>query len=482
MPKFEELVTVSGSSWASSIYMYANQSDEELLGATTVLEELTLDFLNQKASLIGWTATRSTVKIGLEMLDRKSPPGQIWQHIVGATFLEPFGLNAPDAMLAASPNDVARIVANNPKLEHATFYTPRADRPSSYVIFGALWTPVGHTGSGYTAVGLQMSPGQIGSPFYPNGTTVTYPPLVPLLESNRTVLLGGGFVEAFAFGGAAPSDPTAQSGGDAVSVGAPPIPFTLADAVGVSSNEPAVDLAKSMLTSILNPTANYWPVTSEQFPSPEPGNIFQLADGGDVENAGLIPLLQRDVESAVWVANSDQILNSSYPWQAFCGDTATRTWPAFDPVAAGLADQLMDKFGYATDFYYYNQVFEQSELLPIACEIWESEKKGKPAFLTFTSIVLRNDWWGLKGGNKVEVFLMYLLNVADFNARLPDETKADINLGVNGSFAYWPNYKTMFENPPEVTTYTMRQVNLLAALGEYSVLDSSELLKRFLGG
>ena len=61
------------------------------------------------------------------------------------------------------------------------------------------------------AVSFQMCADYIGTPFYPNDSKVTYPPApccpggkCPSCCKGETLIVGGGMIESFAFGGAAP--------------------------------------------------------------------------------------------------------------------------------------------------------------------------------------------------------------------------------------------------------------------------------------
>jgi hypothetical protein len=357
-------------------------------------------------------------------------------------------------------------------------------RPADFVVLGALAAAEGHVATPANTVALEMSPDYIGSPFYPNNSKVVFPQQVDILDDDSvTALVGGGMLESFAFGGKSPGRP-GQSGGKAVEVGAPKAPFKLADAIGISSWTFGLQLENLALgtASSINPAVSYWPVTSSAFPPPEDTMDMKATDGGNYDNSGLLPLLQREAERIVWVASSYQGLNESYPWQSFCSQAAAVE--GFDPIQAGVIAQVVDKFGYGAqvsdsgNMLSNNQVFERAGIMSLCCNIWELKQQGKPAVVKFTQNVTKNSWWGIEGGTTVEIILLYLESSAKFNSALPDETQAELKKGE--MFPGFPIFSTMVLNPPEIVAYSAPQANLLAALGEYAVLQNKELFESFL--
>jgi len=479
MPKVEGLSSVSGGSWMSSLYMFVDRRPSLLLGTKTVPSELTMGYLEQKHSEILNAAT-SSFNYAIEcLLGKGTPVSELWQKTVGKVFLEPFGLNSPVAYLAGSEADAERISANNPTLAEAEFNVPRPNRPKTFIINGALSAPIGYVSTPNNTVALQMSPDYIGSPFYPNSSKVMLEGT--FLNWDCSALVGGGMLESFAFGGLVPKSKEAQNGGEAMPVGAPPVPFTLSDAMGISSWTYGLQLENTLL-AFSNPSVRYWPITSPpEFPPTHPDKQMTTADGGNYDNAGLLALLQREAEKIVWISSSWQGLNESYPWDTHCL-TKTASEP-FDPVLAGVVDSVVDKFGFgnevsdAGNYLQNNQVFNKDEIFPLSCQIWELKQQGKPAVVKFNTTLLKNTWWNIEGGSEVEIILIYLESATEFNDALPETTQAEIATGDKGKLASFPIYKTMFQNPPEAVGYTGPQTNLLAAFGEYAVVQNKALFE-----
>jgi len=337
---------------------------------------------------------------------------------------------------------------------------------------GTLLGPEHFRATGKSAVSFQMSPDFTGCPFYPDDSTVTYKRVSNMaccLPKQQELVVGGGLVETFAFNGEAPSG-TEQSSG-MVDVGAPCLSMSLCQAAGISSDSPASELQLLPgLGDLLTPKVTYWPVTSEQVPTAQAAARFDAGDGGVLENAGLLALLQRGAKKAIWVANSYRGLNSDY-------DLAAATAENFDPDKAGVIEQLYDKFGYGyqNKEYYYsnNQVFEKEALLPLVQQIVALKKDGQPAVIRASFEVLPNTWWGIKGGNTVEIFLIYLERVADFEDLLPLDTQKELAKGDDGRFPGYPTYKT------SLADLRPCQVNLLAAQAEFCVRSNKAELIEF---
>merc|ERR1719387_3378250 len=144
--------------------------------------------------------------------------------------------------------------------------------------------PIGESGpenNGHP-VSFQMSPDYSGSPFYPKIPIVGSPEEGIIdYKTTKHLTVGGGLVQTFAVGNAAP---TQQSGGVGIRMPSPKLPFTLADAIGISSSAYAADLM-SLPSGIklwnLIPEVDYWPVT-------KPGQPSQAAVKFEVGDAGLM--------------------------------------------------------------------------------------------------------------------------------------------------------------------------------------------------
>merc|ERR1711884_649125 len=157
---------------------------------------------------------------------------------------------------------------------------------------GAILTPCVHPTQCYKANGnnvysLQMSPDFTGAPFHPGGGAVDYT-LNKHLPYHVTV--GGGLVQTFAFGGPAPSDESGGNSGKLTHMPPPRHPFTLRQAAAISSCALASVMNVASIDDMI-PRLELWPVRPQKH---ENGNVYLMGDGGNIENAGLLPMLQRN--------------------------------------------------------------------------------------------------------------------------------------------------------------------------------------------
>merc|ERR1719215_2365687 len=102
---------------------------------------------------------------------------------------------------------------------------------------------------------------------------------------------------------------------------------------------------------------------------------------------------------------------------------------------------------------------------------------GEPLVARRRLRTLENSWWGLQGGDVVDVVFVLLQRSQDFEARLPAETQAELRAGAEGEFSRFPNYRTIFQNA-DITALTASQANLLAAFGEFAIMRHAELFKQ----
>jgi len=456
----DALSTVSGGTWAASIYMFADAEPDTLLGGPTDPAKLDMAELGRTPPPLGAVGTTWTGTIALRLKALGVPLKLLWISTVAEAILQPFGLGRLDTFMAAS------------KLANETFLTPRPGRPRNFIMSGTVEAPEGCAASAESVVSLQMSPDYTGSPFYPNDTTVSYevasgvsrPPL-------RNVLIGGGLVETFAFGSEQPMD--GQSGDQDMHGQAPVGPFSLARAVGISSAAFAAEASKAVGT-LVDPQINIWPVTSAAHPGPQPAMSYQLGDGANQENTGLLALLQRGASKVAVMINTYAPLDTKVD---FCEAPAD-----FD--CTGLVSyDMADKFGYYSPgsvtmaFDTNNQIFDKRDLLPLLCELGKLRKAGKPLAVRETLMLVENTWWGIEGGRAVDVAFVLLDKSEEFESRLPADTQAKLKSGsMMGELTDYPYFKTIFPNE-DATALTNVQVNLLAAQMEYTVMQNADMFK-----
>ncbi|MGQ0680651.1 MAG: hypothetical protein ACT4OM_13535 [Actinomycetota bacterium] len=277
-------------------------------------------------------------------------------------------------------------------------------------------------------------------------------PLQPLISA----LVGGGFIEPFAWGCDAPA---ATSTTRRVRVGAPNAVFSVADASATSSSAYAAIFERVKGLDLLLPEQNYWPpVASGTQPAAQ---LFDFGDGGNLENYGLIPLIMRGVKEVLLFINTETPLNLDYHPRS--GKATGRDIDGYLPLLFGIP--VTDMLGVVSS-PDYNQVFPSSEYAPLVQELQDQKRNGKPLVVSQTHTIVQNYFWGAPGGGTIEILYFYLDEVREWMFKLPELVQQELEHGVNGPFPYFPNYKTIDENRPpwSLTQLTPQEVNLLADL------------------
>lgn len=224
------------------------------------------------------------------------------------------------------------------------------------------------------------------------------------------------------------------------------------------------------------PRVVYWPVLDSPTPPPdvttEPLSWY-ASDGGNLDNSGVPAMLQRRANKVVWWNHNYAIADAV--------DYCNATLP--DDVLLTTVDIFVgDKFGFMPNLLgMHNQVFQKEDLRPLMCDLQRLVKAGRPAVVRRPELqVVANDWWGVEP-YVVDLTMVYLDRVLDFERALPQEVQEVIEEEVPG----FPNYNTVFVNDVALGTVASLsgpQVNLLAAQGEYVVYESEDLLREVLDG
>ncbi len=315
---------------------------------------------------------------------------------------------------------------------------------------------------------VTCSPLYMGVPFH---QTITY-----TLESGGTVTVsvGGGFIEPFAWGSGAPA--SAASNGT-VSVSPPAGVFGIADACGTSSAAFAPVFAKHKDLEGLTPTSDYWAPTTSGTQQPPAADTF-FGDGGNLEDLGFLPLLQRGVRNIIVFLNTATPLDTSYVWSS-----------SNPPTADQVDSDLTQLFGYPSSAVPLtaggptDQVFLQSDFGPLVHALPARKLAGQTVYAQSTLTVQENGWWGIPGGGTVNVLWVYNDMVDAWRTQLELEIRGALDLGHLGPFAHFPNYRTLNQDLPpwSLTLLTTEQVNLLANLSAWNITENLSVFRSFLG-
>jgi hypothetical protein len=462
---------VSGGSWVTvpySFYERGPADDAELFGPIILPKHLRKDMLELEIppTELAATATRSFREALLDDM-LKEGVGAAWVGAVGQIFLAPFGLydhgrprsyTLDDDSLAAL---LARQAAGSP-LHADDFTLLRPNRPFPIIQSTLLGPASAGEVQRVAAVSLQFTPLYVGCPVR-HEVEFDYRLGVRLHRD-----IGGALVEPVAFGAAGPLEVRGAVGDYAFAglAGARELAFM----AGTSST--AYAEAMQHVPELKDhpdrvPCARYWPHHTDKGLESEE---WEIGDGGLMENYGLLPLIQRGVETAIVLVNTVQPLDLEYV-------------PGKDSYKKRVDDYLPPLFGVLENSpglgLERNQVFPTSEYAELITALQAAKRAGDPLVVVREHELLENEWWRIHGGRKLRVVWVYLDRVARFEAQLPEETAHAIKMGNHrprlGPCKGFPNYDTIDENFLELVQLTPYQVRLLTQLQSWVVLDRREV-------
>tara|TARA_B100001123_G_scaffold411037_2_gene506831 strand:- start:2564 stop:4144 length:1581 start_codon:yes stop_codon:yes gene_type:complete len=465
--KVDYISSVSGSAWLTVPYTYYQKNngleDQDLLGNQLKPRLLTLEYLSgRQVGTFALPPTQDFFRVlQAAHIDSRIPENEVWTHAVGKTFLKPYGLFDEHLRVGFTWNRLSEhdFYQRNPWLEKRLIHCVSQDRTRPYLLVHATLNmeESSDTENGSVhRVGFEFSPLASGSPEM-------------LTFSNQKSVpsrVGGGFVENFGIGSAAPSMRPGERG--VVKVSCPERVLTLADVTGASSAFSAKERDSSHY-----PSLTYWPVSGE---SNEVASTVRLSDGGDIENYGVIPVLRRKIVSIV------VFINTMWPLSL---DKFSEIWFEEDNDKQRHVDPfLAPLFGLGDSRFSQNHVFLQEDFEPLIHDFQDAKRAGCPLVSRRRHRVVHNQWWGVSGGWTAQVCWVYNDSVSAWVNELSSDVRAIVGAGrqavPSGPVQYFPHYKTRGQNPGALIRLTPVQVNLLSHFTCWVVLESSTDLKAVL--
>lgn len=477
--------TVSGGAICGAGYTYARQPtpDAELMGESRPPEELTWDLLLGSPPKLGEIATGDLAGALWRMVEAQVPRDQIWIRAIGDVYMAPLGLDGGDAPphYGLDLTQLAPVLERNPSLAASDFVLVREPSADGYarpflIVNSTLMWPVGDLRK-TNLVGCQTTPLYFGSAA-----------AVPLRDADLENTVGGGFIDACAAGCVAPIghlSPPPDGAMQWVEVEGPCRPYTLTDATATSGASFARQLAP--IDPDFAPEMTYWPVLPD---IDLKSAVHDFGDGGNIENYGLISLLLRGVEKVVVFINTSVPLDTRKTYDA---EHPPRPTEVDDVLPQLFGVPLRHLFGNENP-YPHDQVFESQDFGRVVGALQAAKRTGRGA-VTLTGLrTIDNEWWGLEGGQDVQILWFYLDRVPAWEARLPKTPnpqtgrtmEGDIRLGhrrfpwPSGPVAGFPNYKSVGQNPGKLLELTNQQVNLLTELTDWWVGDQRGSLEGLL--
>ena len=462
--------SVSGGTWASAAYTFlpSEFDDADFLGPATLNPaDLTvfefdakqkynaLDYLSPNN--LGHVPPRMSfyddIKVILDLKEKYGYPNDVlWQGLIGERIFNLWNLwtvgsnGLPTQYYSRNRTYVEKaVIDNNPSLRVSNFVLNQRTRP--YLIMNSS---------------IVSNPLQEGAQLLPfESSEVGIGVRATFNDGVHGQTIGGGLIQPFAMGSSWISDITGSS---LANVTMPSRPFSLVDMAGISSAAFAQDVQdKFPIFDGIVPKYNYWPVANRQT---TPVYNYDFADGGSLENTGLLSLLARNVRRVIVFANAGTPLANSG------GQITVSTEIAMlfgvQPTELAMATKEPHQQVPPNDDWTFNKVFLEGAYQPLLNELWRKNGiEGRPAIVKQTLRVLPNANWGIAGNYDVEILWVYNTMVPQWWSRLRLEVKAYLDTVPN-----FPNYSTVFQ-----LKLSVREVNALVQLSFWALYNEQALVK-----
>lgn len=473
---------VSGGAWALTLFSYlpGDVSDEEFLGGVVSdPEDLYWHPLiggkKEEPENLGYLPPRNMgqvpprlgfmddVEILLELKKKYGyPDHELWCRLVGKVVFEPFGLSLfdedPASPAYGQPTrfysytaDYVRshVLGHNPALTLDDFHCVEHPRP--FLIVNTSLFPS-------DAPGAELLP--VESTSLGIGIRQAFP-----AAGKEGRDLGGGLAQPLGFGGV-DQQPVAPCRCEVEL----PMRFAPADVAAMSGAgfASAIEERFSEFDGLL-PRYPYWPVLNVG----DPKNVatdYMFADGGNLENTGIMPLLARGVPTVIAFVNCQAKLEKrKTPGGGEVIVVDEQLPPLFGFVPLGKAGTEYKPFsdGDVPEPYVQfagDQVFPADELERLLEGLWRTRASGGPALHLSRVTTVANPKFDV-AAYPVTVLWVYLDKVEKWWKRLAWWLRARLNLDVLG-FRMFPHYDSIMQFKLEAP-----QINLLAQMTCWSVLQ-----------
>lgn len=440
------LSVLSGSSWFAAPFMFAHDSisDEMLFRGSygTPPNELTVEALSQiEAHSLGYPMTELSneeiIKSVCESRGEGFPKDRLFNAIL-RRLLRHFNLADKHSFFTLDSDSRHSIVRRNPALENREWYMVRPNRPF-LAVSSTLYDSAFQ--KHHKMHHIETTPLYFG----------TKEQVDHIKSDGDTVWLGGGYIEQIGVNSRKPTciDDTSAT------VSFPDFQYTLFDMIGTSGSAPGSIFDHLHIFDMMS-EYNYWPLEEN---ADYVSEKLSFVDGGDLENMSLVPLLRRGYRKIIAFDNVDTPVGSK------------------KASHEGISYDIARLFGYKPKHSIVNtqsvQVFPQGEFEALSKGLQDSTHKGVPYYRGKHTIIADNPF-GIKPGSVEILWISNGLN-KQWKEALPHDVKA-LFKKCSKHLRNFPHYKTVFQNGGEMFQLHPEQINLLANMWYYSLVDSSQSL------
>jgi len=463
------VIGVSGSCWFLAPFAYGNLTTGDALGPYVAPGDLTLDRAGAAAGAFagypGPIFRQCAEALAAALLVGGRGLEAIWRDVIFASFLAPAGIGISQPFFESAAAAAAAQAAN-PGLfiDAAQDSTPLAPRDA-----GAPAPHFGGTMEGPTDLlplaertyfPLVMGPRLAGTGGF------RYQDYAKRKSPENASVATGGFVDTWALG----AIPLRNASAEASVLPAAQL-FSLAAAVGIASMAPAQiftempwldddDGAGGSGVLDLTPTLRLWAPAAG---SEEEPPFIAVGDGGQVDNYGILHLLQRGHSRVVIFDCSETPLATSEQWDPYTRNATSKDGDEYIPALFGqVVGTVID--GYKTSIQN-NHVFEAEGLPRLISAMQASNATGLGIAASVNVTTVANELFEIEAGRAVDLTWVYLDAPQQWLDALPDETRSSLG-------QEFPEYSTLTR-----LDLTVSEVTILSNLCSWVVRQHEELLR-----
>lgn len=442
LDKVKYVSCVSGSTWAWVPFTYVNDNMEQFLGLDIFdKDKLTLkdvEYTNEKYfgnSLINKAYNYQLTEYLCESLEYLGyqEKSRMYPYMLGKIFLEPYNL-LDDKFFA--PNQKIADIFNKPPLSTNIDYRVPSYQDRPFLICNTNTVKPDKKG---TLVNTDFNLIEM-TPLY-SGTLST------LKTENREY--GGHYLNSYSFSPLSYCQNVTKVDKDVRH-------FNLFDMMGASSTAYGIIMDLLDIT-FANPSYRLVDTKNDDVKS------FDCIDGGVLDNAGIIPMLQRKVKKIVLFVNSNEKIDIT-------NDDEKMT----ESIDIMIRQLFLgkDKVNVETYFHYFKyindlKVFKDGEKRwrELLDKMRDNIEQKDIAFVEMENLeVMDNDNFHIKAYTVEKLQIIYLYESKAWKDRVSDDVVIPDN---------FPYYNTLFEDDgwieKELLALTAPEVNLLADLTSYNL-------------
>lgn len=465
MNRARYISAVSGGSWFCVPYTFFKGDTKAFLGPYIQPEQLSWNTLTTKPDNGSFAACASNAPTPVLLSILSFHGDENFAHRLNEIYLSPFGKLGDEHRFFCHDDETRIAISkrNQGRLGENDFNVAAPNRP--YLIASSVLVAHGFTPS-TRFVPVEMTSNYTGAGAFRKRGLVNPP-------------IGGGYVESFGYDskliGAKQEGDGWESKVDipkrhGLAYRSSPR-FALADVMAASGSAPSVPLPELSYLAGFPEFLHWSPATQ-----PDAKNKEMIhTDGGGIDNAGIIPLLRREVGTIIAFINTRVHVKDGEP-----------QFPSYIAALFG-GRQGATKSRLC-------QVFGEDEYRNLRQAFLKEWEKNAPLIVhrqkPYTTV--QNEAYGVRGGHKVRVIWVFLGGpkelVAEGQPRkgslpawlrdLDKGSKDQILSKSPNEFSDFPYFRTFFENGGSVIDLSAAQVNALSQFTSYSVMENKGIFEK----